>query len=129
MRARNDLRATLGLITMVHALITAARRRRHDLAVLKTLGFVRRQVRAAVTWQSMTTVMLALVVGIPAGIASGRGTWSLLSDRLGVDAKPVAPLAWISLGAAGVILLANVVAFGPARVAARTRPAEILRTE
>ncbi|MEX2555077.1 MAG: FtsX-like permease family protein [Actinomycetota bacterium] len=121
--------AVLALITMVHALLTAASRRRHDLAVLKTLGFLRRQVRAAVAWQSMTTVMLALLVGIPVGIAAGRWTWSLLSDRLGVDAQPVAPLGWIALGAAAVVLLANVVAMAPGRVAARTRPAETLRTE
>ena len=121
--------AVLTLITMLHALITAARRRRHDLAVLKTLGFLRRQVRAAVAWQSMTTVVLALIVGIPLGIVAGRWTWTSLSDRLGVDAAPVAPVAGLALGSLAVILLAGVVAMGPARIAARTRPAEILRTE
>ena len=35
----------------------------------------------------------------------------------------------IALGVVAVIVLANVVAMGPARVAARTQPAEILRTE
>jgi hypothetical protein len=121
--------AVLALFTMIHALLTAARRRRHDLAVLKTLGFLRRQVRAAVAWQSVTTIVLALVVGIPIGIAAGRWTWSLLSDRLGVNAHPVAPLGWIALGAVAVVLLANVVAIAPGRVAARTSPAQILRTE
>lgn len=51
------------------------------------------------------------------------------TDRLGADARPVSALGWILLGAAGVIVPADIVALGPARVAARTRPAEILRTE
>lgn len=121
--------AVLTLVTMLHALISAARRRRHDLAVLKTLGFVRRQVRTAMAWQSMTTVVIALIVGIPLGVVAGRWTWASLSDRLGVDAVPVAPAVGIALGSLAVIVLAGLVAMGPARIAARAKPAEILRTE
>ena len=126
------LAAILGLLalaTVSHALITAAQRRRHDLAVLKTLGFVRRQVRATAAWHSTTTVVIALLVGLPAGLAVGRWAWMYLADRLGVVPVTVAPIGEVAVGAAGVIVLANVVALIPARVAARSRPAEILRTE
>ena len=55
-----------------HALVTSIRRRRRDLAVLKTLGFVRRQVSATVAWQATTLAVIALVLGVPLGIAAGR---------------------------------------------------------
>src|SRR5439155_20129368 len=44
----------LALATIAHALVTSVRRRRRDLAILKTLGFVRSQVRGAVAWQAST---------------------------------------------------------------------------
>lgn len=119
----------LALAIVTHALITTARRRRHDVAVLKTLGFVRRQVRATSMWHAATTIVLALVVGVPIGVALGRWAWMLLAGRLGVEAVPVTPLAWIAVGAVGVILVAGLVSLAPARVAARAKPAEILRTE
>jgi hypothetical protein len=39
------LMSVLALIALAHALVTTARRRRHELAVLKALGFDRAQVR------------------------------------------------------------------------------------
>ena len=119
----------LALATIVHGLVMAARRRRHDLAVLKTLGFVRRQIRAAVAWQSTTTVAVSLAVGVPIGILLGRWAWTVLADGLGIRLMWVAPVGYIAAGAALVIVLANLAAMVPARIAARARPAEILRTE
>ncbi|HET6873872.1 MAG TPA: ABC transporter permease, partial [Acidimicrobiales bacterium] len=44
------LLAVLGIAMIGHALVTSVRRRRRDLAVLKTLGFVKREVAIAVAW-------------------------------------------------------------------------------
>ena len=52
-------------------LIASVRRRRRDLALLKTLGFTRRQLAAAVAWQSTIAVALGAVVGVPAGHRAG----------------------------------------------------------
>jgi ABC-type lipoprotein release transport system permease subunit len=38
----------LALATIAHLLITSVRRRRRDLAVLRTIGFTRAQVRSTV---------------------------------------------------------------------------------
>jgi predicted lysophospholipase L1 biosynthesis ABC-type transport system permease subunit len=105
------------------------RRRRHDLAILKALGFVRRQVSAAVAWQATTVALVALAVGLPLGVALGRWSWSLLADRIGVGAPPVTPGPALLAGVAGTVLVANLVAAWPGRVAARTRPAVALRSE
>lgn len=59
--SRAILLGTLGLLAVGHALVTSVRRRRGELAVLRTLGFTRGQVRA-VAWQATTIVPVGLVV-------------------------------------------------------------------
>jgi ABC-type lipoprotein release transport system permease subunit len=123
------LLALLAAAALAHLLVTSVRRRRRDLAILKSLGFVRGQVSAAVAWQATTVALLALAVGLPLGIALGRWTWSLLVDRIGLGAGPVTPGPALRAGVAGTVLVANLVAAWPGRVAARTRPAVALRSE
>jgi ABC-type lipoprotein release transport system permease subunit len=62
---------------MTHTLVTSVRRRRRDLAMLKTLGFVRGRVVAAMVWQATTFAVVALAVGRPLGLAAGRWAWEL----------------------------------------------------
>ena len=63
-----------------------------ELATLKSLGFTRRQVSSTVLWQSTTVALVALVVGLPLGVAAGRAVWVLLADRLGAVSQPVTPV-------------------------------------
>ncbi len=106
------------IATVAHALVTAVRRRRRDLALLKTLGFTRRQVSASVAWQATTFGVLALLVGIPVGIVIGRWAWTSLADDLGTVAEPIEPVLALVLGVPLVLLIANAVAFVPGRIAA-----------
>ena len=52
-------------------LVTSVRRRRRDLAILKTLGFTGRQLATAVSVQAGVAAVIGCAVGIPAGIAAG----------------------------------------------------------
>jgi hypothetical protein len=115
--------------TLGHAVLTSVRRRRRDLAILKTLGFVRRQVALTVAWQTSTVATLAAVVGIPLGVAVGRWAWTLFASQQGTVADPVVPLWTMVLLLPAALLLANLVAAIPGRIAARTSPALVLRTE
>ena len=119
----------LALAMMTHTLVTSVRRRRRDLAVLKTLGFVRGQVAATIAWQATTFAVVALVVGVPLGVAAGRWAWELTAAALGVASGPVVPGAAILAVAAGTLLAANLVAAVPGRAAGRLRPAAALRSE
>ena len=123
------LLALLSAATLVHILLTAVRRRARDLAILRTLGFVGSQVRAAVAWQATTLVLLALIVGIPLGIAAGRWSWTTFTNQLGYVPEPSVRLAPILLTIPAALLLGNLIAALPARAAARTKPAMVLRTE
>ena len=50
-------------------------------------------------------------------------------DRIGLGAEPVTPWPALLAGALATVLVANLVAAWPARMAARTRPALALRSE
>jgi putative ABC transport system permease protein len=117
----------------VHLLLSSVRRRRRDLAILKTLGFVRAQVAGTVAWQATTVVLVSMVVAVPLavplGVALGRWTWTMLAHDLGVMAQPQVP--WLSLTAVigAALILANAIALVPGQIATRTRPATDLRSE
>jgi len=117
------------LATLIHVLITSVRRRRKDLAILRTLGFKKRQVASAVAWQSVVLAVVALVIGIPAGVLLGRLGWSLFATNLGVVSVPV--IAWIPVVAAipVTVVVALLISIGPALAARRTKPAMVLRAE
>jgi ABC-type antimicrobial peptide transport system permease subunit len=121
--------ALLGCATVAHALVTTVRRRRHDLAVLRSIGFTRRQTRRAIAWQATLIAAVGIVVGVPLGIAAGRLTWRWLADGYPIVYVPPFALLAVLLVASVAIVLANALAAGPAHVAGRIRPAEALRVE
>jgi hypothetical protein len=123
------LLGVLAAATLAHTLVTSIQRRRRDLAVLKTLGFLPAQVRRAVAWQATSFCAAALLIAIPAGVAVGRWAWDVFARQLGTVAEPVIPPVAVLLLVPAVILLANLVAAAPAFVAGRVHPAPVLRTE
>ena len=119
----------LAAATLAHTLVTTVRQRRRDLAVLKTLGFERGQVRATVAWQATALVLAALIIAVPVGVAGGRWLWGLFSADLGIVPAPVVPVLAVSLLVPGGIILANLLAALPGSSAAATRPASVLHSE
>jgi ABC-type lipoprotein release transport system permease subunit len=124
-----------GLLTLIaagalaHALLTSVRRRRRDLAVLRTMGFLRRQVRAAVAVQATTLTAMAFAIGLPIGIILGRAAWRLVATDLGIIPAPIVPSATLAIAVPAGIVIANLVAALPGRAAARISPALVLRSE
>jgi FtsX-like permease family len=123
------LLAGLALLAVGYALVTSVRHRRRELAVLKTLGFDRRQVRATVAWQATTFAAIGLVAGIPFGVLVGSYAWRLVADNLGVTSAAAIPLFAILVTVPVAVVCVNAIAFFPARTAARIRPSVALATE
>jgi putative ABC transport system permease protein len=115
--------------TLAHLLATSIRRRRPELAILKTIGGVRRQVRIVVAVQALTVAAVALAIGLPLGIAAGRWAWHEFAVGLGIVPEPRVP--WIALGSTTVaaLVVALLVSAIPGALAARARPSEVLRAE
>jgi ABC-type lipoprotein release transport system permease subunit len=118
-----------GAATMVHLLLVSVARRRRETGLLKSLGFVRRQVGAAVCWQATTVALVGIVVGAPIGIAAGRVLWRVFATNFGVVPVPVMQPLLLAGLAAGVLAVANFLAAGPALLAARSNPGQLLRAE
>ncbi len=121
--------AFLAVASLSHVLVTGARRRRRDLAVLKTLGLSGSQVTATVLWQSAAITAAALAIGLPAGLLAGRWSWSLFAGNLGVAASADIPALQILAFIPAALLLACALAVLPARTAVRLKPAVVLRAD
>ncbi len=117
------------VIALGLTLAASVRRRRRDLALLKTLGFTERQLAAAVAWQASVAAGVGIVVGVPVGIALGRWLWDLFARQIYAVPDATVPVVSVIVVALGVLVLANVVAALPGRSAARTRTALLLRSE
>jgi ABC-type antimicrobial peptide transport system permease subunit len=119
----------LGLAVLGQLIVISGRRRRRDFAIMRALGLLRRQVRWIIAWQTTTVTLLALLIGLPAGVALGRWIWSLFATTLGVATDLVTPVTIVLLMVPAAVLAANAVAFWPARRSARLNPAEVLHAE
>jgi hypothetical protein len=98
--------AAVGLFTILNALVVSARRRSHQVGILRALGLTRTQIVGAVSSQGAAMAVFGAVVGIPVGIALGRWTWAASAHQLGVSQSMGAPLAVLfSVVAAGFVLL------------------------
>ena len=118
-----------GVGTLLHLLLTSLSRRRRETGLLKSLGMLRRQIAYCVSWQTTTIAAIGIVVGVPLGIAVGRLVWGAFASNLGVATVPVVTAALLTAVALGTLVVANVLALVPALLAARERPASLLRSE
>jgi hypothetical protein len=117
------------VVALALTLVASVRRRRRELALLKTLGFVRRQLASAVAWQSSIAVAIGVAIGVPIGVVLGRVLWNLFAHEIDAVPVPSVPGLVIVLIVVGALVLANVVAAIPGRMAAGTSTALVLREE
>lgn len=120
--------AALALVAVTHALLMALRRRRQELAVLKTLGLSRRDLATTVLAQAVTFAVIGLVVGVPLGLVVGTRAWSGIAGGLGFATDVLLPPWLLVIGPATLALVAAVAVL-PARSAASTSAARLLRAE
>jgi ABC-type antimicrobial peptide transport system permease subunit len=107
----------------------SVRRRRRDLALLKTLGFTRRQVVEAIAWQATIDSVVGIGLGIPLGVICGRQLWTAFANTIYAVPDPTVPALSVVAVGIGALVFANLAAVLPARAAARTPAGLTLRTE
>jgi hypothetical protein len=117
------------VVALALTLTASVRRRRRDLAMLKTLGFTPRQLAGAIAGQASVIGAIGVVVGIPLGIALGRWLWTLFAHLIYAVPRPTVPVTAVVLVGVGALVVANVVAALPGRSAARTSTALLLHAE
>ena len=117
------------VLALALTLVASVRRRRRDLALLRTLGCTSRELAATVAWQSSIAVGIGAIIGVPLGIAVGRWLWDLFARSINAVPAPVVPSLPVVLITLGALVLANIVAAVPGLIAARTPTALLLRSE
>ena len=117
----------LGLaIGLACSIGVSVRDRRRELAILRSLGFSGRDLRATVMWQAVTTITVGLVIGMPLGLIGGRFAWESFARQLGVVPQTDISLAWLGVVIVGSLAVALLAAWPPARTAARIHPSTAL---
>lgn len=117
------------LLSLALSIGTFVRRRRHDLAVCRTLGFTSRQLSATVAWQAVLLVTPGVVLGVPLGLLLGKLVWDDFASRMNAIASVGVPALGIAVAVAVSYLVALLAAALRARQARTIEPATLLRAE
>jgi hypothetical protein len=117
------------IVALGLTLAASVRRRRRDLALLKALGFTKAQLSASVAVHSTVVAIIGLLVGLPLGVVLGRLLWVLFAHEIYAVPTPTVPLLALVLLAIGALVLVNLAAAIPGRIAARMPTALLLREE
>jgi predicted lysophospholipase L1 biosynthesis ABC-type transport system permease subunit len=121
--------AAAAVLSLALTVLSLVRRRRQELALLKTLGMTRGQVRAVVAWQTTLTLTTAVIVGGPLGVVAGRWAWRAFANSLGIAPVTEIPALALVLGLLALVAAGNLLGAVPAAIAAHTPPAATLRAE
>jgi ABC-type antimicrobial peptide transport system permease subunit len=117
------------IVALGLTLAASVRRRRRDLALLKALGFTKAQLSASVAVHSTVVAIIGLLVGLPLGVVLGRLLWVLFAHEIYAVPAPTVPMLALVLLAIGALVLVNLAAAIPGRIAARMPTALLLREE
>lgn len=118
--------AAMAASAMINSLLSVLAHRRRETAVLRSLGFTRRQVVTAALTSGGALVGAAAVLGVPLGVITARWGWTLVQHRLAIESAADVPALAVAAVVVTSIVLALLAAVGPGLIAARVHPAETL---
>lgn len=119
----------LVLVALGNGMVSAGRRHRRTLGIVRGLGFTGGQVRASVAAMGVTMALCGVLVGIPLGVVIGSSAWTRVSDGADLEAVVVWPVPAALVLVPAVVGVAALWSWWPAHVAVSRRPSEVLRAE
>jgi putative ABC transport system permease protein len=119
----------MSLATLAHALSVSVRRRSREIATMRALGMTSRASSAVVVSHAVILVGIAIVVGVPLGLALGTRIWEPIAASAYVVVRSVTPASWIALHLLALVVATGLLTAIPAWRALRLRTADILRDE
>jgi hypothetical protein len=121
--------ALLAVGAMAHALFTGARTRRQEFGIMRALGMTGRSARLAVLTQGVVIASIALVFGVPLGLAAGRVLWRIFADYVPLLYAPPPATELLAVVVSLTIATAALLAARPGHYVARLLIADVLRAE
>ena len=112
---------------MVHACWVRARADRRDLAVLRAVGFTRRQLDSVSAWQVAPLAVGVLLLGVPLGVIVGRRVYMLFAQSLAVVDVATISASMVAALVVAVLFAVTIGAVVALTVARRTETAAVLR--
>jgi ABC-type lipoprotein release transport system permease subunit len=119
----------LSVVAIGNALLFNVRLRASELATFRALGMTARTSTAIVGNHALAMVGLALVIGVPLGLAAGTRIWTPIANRAHVVVRTVSPALLISTYALAIVVVASFAAAVAGWRVLRLRPQELLRSE
>jgi putative ABC transport system permease protein len=121
----------IAVVNLLSTTMLGVRERFRDLGIVKAVGLTPVQVIGGVLVGVGAVAVVAVVAGIPLGLAATRGLLDELGRQTGIGVGVGVMPGWLDLAALlpVVVLLALLGGIGPARRAAGLRVAEALRYE
>jgi putative ABC transport system permease protein len=107
----------------------SVRRRSREIATMRALGMTPRASGTVVVSHALVLAGIAIVVGVPVGLAIGTRIWRPIAEGAHVVVRSVTPGSWIGLHVLATIVATGVLTAVPAWRALRLRAADTLRDE
>lgn len=123
------LLVAVGLVNLLTTLLLVTRERSRDYGIFKAVGLTPRGVLAVVNSGGAVLGLIAIVVGIPAGILIFRALMAAMSPSEGTDIVGTPGVFALALIVPVVLAVTALASSLPARRAARTSAAIVLRAE
>jgi putative ABC transport system permease protein len=123
------LLVAVGLVNLLTTLLLVTRERSRDYGIFKAVGLTPKGVLAVVNAGGAVLGLIAIVVGIPAGILIFRALMAAMSPSEGTDIVGTPGIAALALIVPVVLAVTALASSLPARRAARTSAAVVLRAE
>jgi putative ABC transport system permease protein len=123
------LLVAVGLVNLLTTLLLVTRERSRDYGIFKAVGLTPKGVLAVVNAGGAVLGLIAIVVGIPAGILIFRALMAAMSPSEGTDIVGTPGIFALALIVPVVLAVTALASSLPARRAARTSAAIVLRAE
>ena len=117
----------VSLLGLVNAITMNVLERTREIGVLRALGARGRDIRRALTAESLALVVVGWAAGVPAGWLLLKAMRAIARSLTDMEIPSVFPLANPPLVLAGTVALALAAFALPRRRAARLRPGDALR--
>ena len=119
----------LALVAVLNGIVVAGRQARHELGVVRSLGFTGAQVMTALVVAAVTISVTSLLVGVQVGLLLGAATWVRVAEAVHVLPSVSVPVAAVIATVPAMAAVSVLGALWSARWVSTRRPADVLRVE